>query len=139
MTNHVNSIETNQPQWHAGSITPIVFSILGVIAWLVFILFYALYWSRGFSLFQNFIVTIVSLAIAALLIGLMWVVWGTSRFRAVKRWQGDVWSMNMQVDPSQQGVDESKVEIFDSAWKSRVGGLASDLGLVISHPEQRVN
>ena len=57
-------IETNQPQWYVGSIAPIVFSILGVIAWLVFILLYALFWSRGFSLFQNIIVTIVSLAIA---------------------------------------------------------------------------
>jgi hypothetical protein len=53
-----------------------VVSILGVIAWLVFILLYALYWSKGFSLFQNIIVTIVSLIIVGLLIGLMWVVWG---------------------------------------------------------------
>gem|GEM_PF-2153164 len=81
MTNHVNSIETNQSQWYGGSIAPIIFSILGVIAWLVFILFYALYWSRGFSLFQNVIVTIVSLAIAGLLIGLMWVIWGTRYYR----------------------------------------------------------
>jgi hypothetical protein len=118
LTNQVDNIETNQPQWYAGSIAPIVFSIFGVIAWLVFILFYALYWSRGLSLFQNVIVTIVSLAIVGLLIGLMWVVWGTRHFRAAKRWQGGVWSMNMQVGPSKQGVDESKVEILDFAWKS---------------------
>jgi hypothetical protein len=55
--------------------TPIVLSILGLIVWLVFILLYALYWSNGFSIFQNIIVTIVSLAIAGLLIGLMWMPW----------------------------------------------------------------
>jgi len=54
---------------------PIVLSIIGVVVWLVFILLYALYWSNGFSLFQNVIVTIVSLAIAGLLIGLMWLPW----------------------------------------------------------------
>jgi len=53
----------------------IIASIVGVIGWLVFILLYALFWSKGFSLFQNIIVTVVSLAIVALLIGLMWVVW----------------------------------------------------------------
>jgi hypothetical protein len=55
--------------------TPIALSIIGVIAWLVFILLYALYWSGGYSLFQNIIVTIVSFLIAGLLIGLMWVPW----------------------------------------------------------------
>ncbi|MDV3292893.1 MAG: hypothetical protein LYZ70_01320 [Nitrososphaerales archaeon] len=58
---------------------PIVVSILAVIAWLLFILLYALYWSNGFSLFQNVIVTIVSLMITALLVGLMWTVWGSRR------------------------------------------------------------
>jgi high-affinity Fe2+/Pb2+ permease len=55
---------------------PIVASILVVIGWLVFILLYALFWSSGFTLFQNVIVTVVSLVIMALLIGLGWVVWG---------------------------------------------------------------
>ena len=53
--------------------------------------------------------------------------------------------MNMLVGSGQQGVDESKVETLDSAWKSlyRVGGVAALIlvlsGPVISHPEQRVN
>ena len=82
MTNQATGAETPQPPWkYEGSIAPIVFSILGVIVWLVFILLYALYWSKGFSLFQNVIVTIVSLAIAGLLIGLMWVVWGNRHYR----------------------------------------------------------
>ena len=55
--------------------TPIALSIIGVVAWLVFILLYALYWSSGFSLFQNIIVTVVSFLIAGLLIGLMWMPW----------------------------------------------------------------
>jgi hypothetical protein len=46
-----------------------------VVVWLVFILFYALYWSSGFSLFQNVIVTIVSLMNTGLVIGAMWLIW----------------------------------------------------------------
>jgi uncharacterized RDD family membrane protein YckC len=60
---------------YEGPIAPIILSILGVVAWLVFILIFALYWSSGFSLFQNVIVTIVSFLIAGLLIGLMWMPW----------------------------------------------------------------
>jgi hypothetical protein len=59
-----------------GPLAPIVVSIVGVIGWLVFILLYALYWSKGFSLFQNIIVTVASLLIVGLVIGLVWVVWG---------------------------------------------------------------
>jgi VIT1/CCC1 family predicted Fe2+/Mn2+ transporter len=82
LTNQATYTEIPQYQWkHQSSIAPIVFSILGVIAWLVFILLYALFWSKGFSLFQNLIVTIVSLAITGLLIGLMWVVWGFRHYR----------------------------------------------------------
>jgi hypothetical protein len=60
---------------YSGPLAPIIISILGLIIWLVFILFYALYWSSGFSLFQNIIVTLVSLAIAGLAIGLAWLIW----------------------------------------------------------------
>jgi hypothetical protein len=87
VTGHVNSIENDGVHWkHSGAFAPIVGSMLDVIAWLLFILFYALFWSRGFSLFQNVIVTIVSLAIAVLLIGLMWIIWGTHYHRSVVRW-----------------------------------------------------
>jgi hypothetical protein len=60
---------------YEGPMGPVIASIFGVIAWLVFILLYALYWSKSFDLFQNVIVTIVSLAIDALLIGAMWLIW----------------------------------------------------------------
>jgi len=48
-----------------------------MIAWAVFILIYALFWSNNFNIFQNIIVTLVSLMIVGLLIGLMWVIWGS--------------------------------------------------------------
>ena len=54
---------------------PIVGSVCVVIGWLVFILSYALYWSKGFDLFQNIIVTIVSLATAGLLMGGVLMIW----------------------------------------------------------------
>jgi len=50
--------------------------MLGIAAWLVFILLYALYWSKGFSLFQNAIVTLVSFLLTGLLIGAMWMMAG---------------------------------------------------------------
>ena len=60
---------------YEGPMAPIILSIVGVIAWLVFILVYALVWSKGYDLFQNIIVTIVSLTLATVIIGLMWLIW----------------------------------------------------------------
>jgi hypothetical protein len=57
-------------------LAPIIVTFLAIAVWLVFILLYALYWSTGFSWFQNIIVTIVSLLLVGLVIGLMWMVWG---------------------------------------------------------------
>ena len=54
---------------------PIVGAMSVISGWLVFILAYALYWSKGFDLFQNVIVTIVSLAIAGLLMGGVMMIW----------------------------------------------------------------
>ncbi|HKW05345.1 MAG TPA: hypothetical protein VJN71_08610, partial [Nitrososphaerales archaeon] len=50
-----------------------------------FILAYALYWSKGFDLFQNIVVTIVSLAVSALLIGAMWLMQGGDKIEMVTR------------------------------------------------------
>lgn len=55
---------------------PIIATMLGLVVWLVFILLYALFWSKGLDLFQNIVVTFVSLLITAILIGIMWMVWG---------------------------------------------------------------
>ncbi len=63
---------------HAGKppVAMVVVTLLVIIGWAIFILFYALYWSTGFTTFQNVIVTIVSLFITGLVIGLMWVIAG---------------------------------------------------------------
>ncbi len=57
----------------------IVVSMVGYVVWLIFILFFALNWSRGYSLFQNVIVFLVSMCITGALIGLMWMVWGRDK------------------------------------------------------------
>ena len=49
------------------AIGPAVGCISAAIGWLAFILVYALDWSRSFDLFQNLIVTVVSLAVSALI------------------------------------------------------------------------
>jgi hypothetical protein len=73
------------PDWeHSRPLGGIVLTMLAIIAWLVFILLFALYWSGGFDLFQDIVVVIVSLGITGLVIGLGWIVWG---FRHVKNWK----------------------------------------------------
>jgi hypothetical protein len=73
------------PDWErTRPVGGVVLTMLAIIAWLVFIMLYALYWSGGFSFFQNIIVTIATLMITGLVIGIGWVVWG---FRHVKRWK----------------------------------------------------
>ncbi len=57
----------------------IVVSMVGFVVWLIFILFFALDWSRGYSLFQNVIVFLVSMCVTGALIGLMWMVWGRDK------------------------------------------------------------
>jgi hypothetical protein len=54
---------------------PMIASILAIVAWLMFILLYALFLSKSFDLFQNIVVTLVSLLVACLLIGVMWILW----------------------------------------------------------------
>ena len=65
----------------SGPIGLIAASMLGVVVWLVFILLYALYWSGGFSTFQNIVVFIVSACMMGLLIGLVWIILGPKRYR----------------------------------------------------------
>jgi len=74
------------PDWeHTRPIGGVVLTLLAVIVWLVFILFYALYWSTSYSLFQNIVVVIVTVGITGVVIGLGWVIWGS---RNVKNWMG---------------------------------------------------
>jgi len=63
--------------WRMGMpLAPIILSFMAVVVWLVFILLFALYWSPGFNIFQNIVVTVVSLVLVGVLVGLVWVVWG---------------------------------------------------------------
>jgi len=69
-------LRQSQPSWkYGGPFALVVGSILGIVAWALFILLFALFWSNDFNLFQDVIVTIVSLIITGLLIGLMWMFW----------------------------------------------------------------
>jgi hypothetical protein len=73
------------PDWeHARPLGGIILTMVAIIVWLVFILLYALYWSGSYNLFQNIVVTVVTLGITAVVIGLGWVIWG---FRHVRQWK----------------------------------------------------
>jgi Kef-type K+ transport system membrane component KefB len=74
--------EEEQHRRHAAStpFAPILATMTGVIVWLIFILFYALDWSKNYSLFQNIVVFIVSVCVTAIVIGMMWIVWGRNRY-----------------------------------------------------------
>jgi hypothetical protein len=73
------------PDWeHARPVGGIVLTMVAIIVWLVFILFYALYWSGSYNLFQNIVVTVVTLGITGVVIGLGWVIWG---FAHVRQWK----------------------------------------------------
>lgn len=71
----VSSTTERRPYQVEPPFAPILGSILGVVAWLLFILLYALYWSKSYDLFQNAVVTIVSLLVMMLGIGTMWLIW----------------------------------------------------------------
>ena len=59
---------------------PILATMVGVIVWLIFILFYALDWSKNYSLFQNIVVFIVSVCVTGIVIGMIWIIWGRNRY-----------------------------------------------------------
>ena len=69
-----------KPQKSGFPLAPIIVSIVGVLVWLIFILFFALFWSKGYNLFQDIVVLLATLCIAALAIGLMWVIWGRNQW-----------------------------------------------------------
>jgi len=72
------------PDWeHTRPVGGIILTLVAVIAWLVFILLYALFWFGNYNLFQNIVVTVVTLGITGVVIALGWVIWG---FRHVKQW-----------------------------------------------------
>jgi hypothetical protein len=67
--------------WNDGRVKGLTaISILAFVVWLAFILFYALYWSTGYTFFQNIIVTVVSFLITGGVVGLCWWIWGSRYF-----------------------------------------------------------
>lgn len=57
-------------------VVPIVISIVAVIGWCIFILWYTVFLSGDFTLFQNIVIGLISFLVVGALIGLMWVIWG---------------------------------------------------------------
>ena len=84
MLNYYTAQGEDQQRWigphqRSSFLIPIIISIFGVLAWLFFILFFALFWSKGYNLFQDIVVFIASVGIMGLLIGLMWLIWGRNQ------------------------------------------------------------
>jgi hypothetical protein len=57
-------------------LVPIVVSILALIVWVIFLLWFIVSLSPDFDLFQNIVISLGSLLLVGLVVGLMWVVWG---------------------------------------------------------------
>ncbi|MGA2387294.1 MAG: hypothetical protein ABSG33_12275 [Candidatus Bathyarchaeia archaeon] len=71
---------------HSSPFVPIVISVIGALVWLVFILSFALFWSKSYNIFQDFVVFIATLFIAAIVIGLMWLIWGRNQWHWASNW-----------------------------------------------------
>ena len=86
MLNYYSEQAENEKNWNKAHqrsgfpFVPIVISIIGVLAWLIFILFFALFWSKGYNLFQDIVVFFATLCIAAVVLGLMWLIWGRNQW-----------------------------------------------------------
>ncbi len=53
-----------------------IISMLVLLAWVVFIIIFALWWAPSLSLFQNIVILIGSLVAAGVLVGIMWMAYG---------------------------------------------------------------
>ena len=93
---------------------PILGSILGVVAWLLFILLYSLYWSKDYTLFQNAIVTIVSILVTGLGIGAMWLIWYRLTGEPRGWWEtgNRAWRNNEHLDVGQRAGEIVAAAIF---------------------------
>jgi len=75
----------NQKGWdrtgnHSSPFILIIVSALGILAWLIYILLFALYWSKGYNLFQDLVVFSATLCITGVMLGLMWIIWGRNKW-----------------------------------------------------------
>ncbi len=53
-----------------------VASLLVLLAWVIFIVVFALLWAPNLSLFQNIVILIASLVAAFVVVGIMWMLYG---------------------------------------------------------------
>jgi uncharacterized membrane protein len=88
LLNYYSGQTENQQSWNrtqrkSGLFVQIVVSIVGVLVWLVFILLFALFWSKGYNLFQDLVVFFSTLCITGLVLGLMWLILGRNK---MQRW-----------------------------------------------------
>ena len=51
-------------------------SLAVLLAWVVFIVVFAVWWAPGLGLFQNIMILIASLVATAVIIGIMWMAYG---------------------------------------------------------------
>ena len=51
-------------------------SLAVLLAWVVFIVVFAVWWAPGLGLFQNIMILIASLVATAVVIGIMWMAYG---------------------------------------------------------------
>lgn len=54
----------------------VLLSVLGPIAWLIFTLLYVGFWAKGFSLFQDVVVVLVSILVLGGVMAAVWISWG---------------------------------------------------------------
>ncbi|MGA2681939.1 MAG: hypothetical protein ABSF44_09085 [Candidatus Bathyarchaeia archaeon] len=86
MLNYYSGQAENEKSWNIKKhrsgfpLVPIIVSIVGILVGLILILFFALFWSKGYNLFQDIVVLIATLFITALVIGLMWLIWGRNQW-----------------------------------------------------------
>ncbi len=50
--------------------------MLILLAWVAFIILFALWWAPTFSLFQNIVILIGSLVAAGVVVGILWMAYG---------------------------------------------------------------
>ncbi len=74
------SVEMGRHPFDARWRGPVLVSILGPIAWLVFTLLYVGFWATGLTLFQDVVVILVSILILGGVMAGVWTVWGSRRF-----------------------------------------------------------
>lgn len=81
------TVEIGRRPFDASWRAPILISILGPIAWLVFTLLYVGFWASGLTLFQDVVVVLVSVLVLGGVMAGVWTLWGSRRFGFDRPWK----------------------------------------------------